>query len=341
VADLVHAIQNSSEWAHTAIIITYDENGGFWDQASPPKLGDSTWGDGTRVPAIVISPYAKQGFVDHSQHDTLSILKTIEDRFDLKPLNNLDKNATSLANDFQSTPHASFGSAYAQRDADNPGKFALIVQGTEGNDKITISEDSGNIEVKIKGPGVNYDHFFAQAFSRLEIYGQGGNDTITVDPNVTIPAFIFAGNGNDTIKAGGGPSVVVGGSGNNTLTGGSGLDILIAGDGRSKLTAGPAGAILIAGTTNFDANLDALKGLEAEWSRTDETYAQKLAHLNGGATGGKNGSFILDETTVDRDDAGPDDLTGGKGKDWFFAHLAGKKKDKIHGMMPGEIVTEI
>src|SRR5262249_34974621 len=77
-ADIVPADQNSPQWAHTAIIITYDENGGFWDHVSAPKLGDGTWGDGTRVPAIVISPLAKKGFVDHTQHDTLSILKTIE-----------------------------------------------------------------------------------------------------------------------------------------------------------------------------------------------------------------------------------------------------------------------
>jgi acid phosphatase len=100
VADIVHAVQSSPEWAHTAIIITYDENGGRWDHVSPPKLGDGTWGDGTRVPAIVISPVAKKGFVDHTQHDTLSILKTIEDRFGLQPLNALDANASNLDNDF-------------------------------------------------------------------------------------------------------------------------------------------------------------------------------------------------------------------------------------------------
>src|SRR5262249_48634174 len=117
VADIVHAIQNSPEWAHTAIIITYDENGGPWDHLTPPKLGDGTGGDGTRVPAIVISPYAKQGFVDHTQHDTLSILKTIEQRFALQPLNTLDANTSSLASNFQLQAHASIGSAYVQPDA--------------------------------------------------------------------------------------------------------------------------------------------------------------------------------------------------------------------------------
>ncbi len=98
-ADLVHAIQNSSAWAHTAIVITYDENGGRWDHVAPPA-NNGPWGDGTRVPSIVISPYAKMGFVDHTQHDTLSILKTIEQRFNLQPLDQYDAQASSLLNDF-------------------------------------------------------------------------------------------------------------------------------------------------------------------------------------------------------------------------------------------------
>ncbi|HEV3143745.1 MAG TPA: acid phosphatase, partial [Gemmataceae bacterium] len=211
VADIVHAIQNSTDWAHTAIIITYDENGGRWDHVSAPD-NNGIWGDGSRVPGIVISPYAKQGFVDHTEHDTLSILKTIEQRFGLPALNALDANATSLANDFQATPHVSIGSAYVQPDADNPGKFALIVQGTEGNNHISITQDSGEIRVQIDGGGAEFDHFFAQPISRIEVYTQGGNDHVDIANAVTAPAFVFAGAGNDHVQAGGGTAVLVGGS---------------------------------------------------------------------------------------------------------------------------------
>ena len=100
VADIVHAVQNSADWAHTAIIITYDENGGRWDHVSPPN-NNGIWGDGARVPTIVISPYAKQGYVDHQQHDTLSIMKTLENRFGLQPLNQYDAYASSLASSFE------------------------------------------------------------------------------------------------------------------------------------------------------------------------------------------------------------------------------------------------
>ena len=78
----------------TAIIVTYDENGGFWDHVAPPK-GDR-WGPGTRIPAIIISPYAKRGYVDHTQYDTTSILKLITRRFDLEPLPGVRADAGDL-----------------------------------------------------------------------------------------------------------------------------------------------------------------------------------------------------------------------------------------------------
>jgi acid phosphatase len=84
IAELVAKIKASPLWSSTAIIVTYDENGGFWDHVSPPK-GDR-WGPGTRVPAIIISPYAKRGYVDHTTYDTTSIIKFITLRFGLEPL---------------------------------------------------------------------------------------------------------------------------------------------------------------------------------------------------------------------------------------------------------------
>jgi len=97
VADLVNAVKASDDyWEDTLIIVTYDEHGGRWDHVTPPVTG--IWGDGTRVPGIIIGPLAKRHFVDHTQYDTLSILKTIEERFGLQPLSTLDAHATSLKN---------------------------------------------------------------------------------------------------------------------------------------------------------------------------------------------------------------------------------------------------
>jgi acid phosphatase len=84
IAELIAKIRASPLWQSTAIIVTYDENGGFWDHVAPPA-GDR-WGPGSRVPTIIVSPYARRGHVDHTQYDTTSIIKFITRRFGLEPL---------------------------------------------------------------------------------------------------------------------------------------------------------------------------------------------------------------------------------------------------------------
>jgi phospholipase C len=86
------------------IIVTYDEGGGRWDHVPPPP-GDR-WGPGVRIPAVIISPYAKRGFVDHTTYETVSILKLIEVRWNVAPLGSRDAAANNLLNafDFSQTP---------------------------------------------------------------------------------------------------------------------------------------------------------------------------------------------------------------------------------------------
>jgi len=95
---LIDAVRNGPNWADTAIIVTYDENGGFWDHVAPPR-GDA-WGPGTRVPTIVISPFAKKGFVDHTAYDTAAITAFIERRWQLAPLGTRDAAAADMSNAF-------------------------------------------------------------------------------------------------------------------------------------------------------------------------------------------------------------------------------------------------
>jgi acid phosphatase len=87
IADLIAKLQAGPQWKNMVIIITYDEFGGAWDHVPPPK-GDLL-GPGTRIPALVISPYAKRGTVDHTQYDTESILRLITRRFDLETLSGI------------------------------------------------------------------------------------------------------------------------------------------------------------------------------------------------------------------------------------------------------------
>lgn len=94
VADLIEQVKNSSNWENATIIVTYDDFGGWYDHVAPP-VGDR-WGPGGRVPALIISPYARKGFVDHTLYDTTSILKFIEWRYGLESLTDRDKGANNL-----------------------------------------------------------------------------------------------------------------------------------------------------------------------------------------------------------------------------------------------------
>jgi phospholipase C len=99
---LIDAVKSGPNWKDTAIVITYDENGGFWDHVGPPtdaKHSDK-WGPGTRVPTIIISPLAKRGYIDHTLYDTTSILTTIEHRWNLEPLGTRDATANDLRHAF-------------------------------------------------------------------------------------------------------------------------------------------------------------------------------------------------------------------------------------------------
>lgn len=97
--ELINAVRNGPDWPTTAIIITYDEHGGFWDHVAPPVV--DRWGPGSRVPTIVISPFAKRHFVDHTRYDTTSILALIEHRWGLEPLTARDAGVNDLTNAFE------------------------------------------------------------------------------------------------------------------------------------------------------------------------------------------------------------------------------------------------
>jgi phospholipase C len=97
--ELINDVLSGPNGKDALIIITYDENGGFWDHVAPPVI-DKKWGPGTRVPGIIISPFAKRGYVDHTQYETISILSFIEKRWGLRPLNERDENANPFQNAF-------------------------------------------------------------------------------------------------------------------------------------------------------------------------------------------------------------------------------------------------
>jgi hypothetical protein len=79
VTSLVNAVMQSPDWTSTAIFLSWDDWGGFYDHVNPPVVDQN--GYGLRVPGIVISPYARQGFVDHQRLSFDAFSKFIEDDF--------------------------------------------------------------------------------------------------------------------------------------------------------------------------------------------------------------------------------------------------------------------
>jgi phospholipase C len=115
VADVVHAFMDSPQWKRGALFVVYDEWGGFFDHVVPPRVPDlrsstdlsKDFGQmGFRIPAVVVSPYARRGHVDHSIYGFESILKMIRYRFGRPALTPRDLYANNIAAafDFESEP---------------------------------------------------------------------------------------------------------------------------------------------------------------------------------------------------------------------------------------------
>src|SRR6266850_217661 len=95
----IKRVQGSSQWSSTAIIILWDESGGWWDHVSPPQVDSQ--GLGARVPMIVISPYAKRGYVSHVQMDHVSVLRFIQWNWSLGSLNSRNALSNNMLDMFQ------------------------------------------------------------------------------------------------------------------------------------------------------------------------------------------------------------------------------------------------
>ena len=100
VSSIVQAAQKSAYWKHVAIVVIWNDSGdgNFYDNVAPPQL--DPMGLGFRVPMIVVSPYAKRGYVSHTQYKFGSILKFIEENWNLGSLGSTDQRANSIGDVF-------------------------------------------------------------------------------------------------------------------------------------------------------------------------------------------------------------------------------------------------
>jgi phospholipase C len=115
VASVVNAIGNSQYWDNTVIIITWDDWGGWYDHVAPSVINSYEYG--FRVPLIIVSPFAKQGYVSHVTHDFGSILKFIEEVYGLPSLGYADALADDLSDCFDFHRHNRFKTIRAPHDA--------------------------------------------------------------------------------------------------------------------------------------------------------------------------------------------------------------------------------
>jgi phospholipase C len=95
VQRMVTQLMLSSAWRSTALMWSYDGSGGWFDHVPSPRVDGAVLG--ARVPALLISPYAKQGVVDHTQLDYTSALRFVEDNWSIRPLTSRDRSANSIA----------------------------------------------------------------------------------------------------------------------------------------------------------------------------------------------------------------------------------------------------
>jgi len=208
----------------------------------------------------------------------------------------------------------------------------LQVIGTDDADRVKINQQ-GNGLTKVhatflsdRGKQRTFDSADIEA---VEILLGDGDDKAQISGNVALTTLIDGGDGDDHLKAGGGPTVLLGEKGDDKLIGGKRNDVLIGGVGEDRLVGGPGDDILIGGTTAFDVNdddvtadyADALLAILAEWNSSAD-YATRVANLDGSGPGGLNNGYFLTESVTVFTDGQPDKLTGSSGENWLLEKLS-------------------
>jgi uncharacterized repeat protein (TIGR01451 family) len=228
-------------------------------------------------------------------------------------------------------PPLGTGAVTLVQDPCDKHETALNIEGTAAGDTIAVTQvgpGQGSVNVVING----FNHGTFSYGGSLLIYGQGGNDLINVDPAVTRTALVFAGAGNDVVNAGGGNDVLLGEAGTDQLRGNAGSDILIGGLDSDDLNGGAQDDILISGTTAHDSSPADLCQLSEEWTRKQKNYNARLAHI-------QHGKVKLTSGTVFGSPSSSDAMTGGDGRDLFFATVP--PGDVLNDRTPDETVVDV
>jgi phospholipase C len=158
----INAIMQSKYWNSTLIVLAWDDFGGFYDHVAPPHLDYLTLG--IRVPSLLISPYARRGFVDHSVLNFNSVLRFIEDNWGMQPLNRQDRTAPSIVSglDYLQSPlpplvlkqrHCPAGSLHIRTSVE--GTFLRLVTKKYGK-LMYLRLSAANVATIIISPGTRF-----------------------------------------------------------------------------------------------------------------------------------------------------------------------------------------
>lgn len=200
------------------------------------------------------------------------------------------------------------------------GVSDMIVRGTAGNDTILFTPGSKAGEVIARLNGTIVAQF--SPTGRLVAYGYAGDDDIEVAGSISLPAWLYGGQGNDRLKGGAGNDVLVGDEGDDQISGGDGRDLLVGGGGADRIVGNADDDIMVADRLRFNDQDAALKAIMDEWT-SSHSYLVRIANISGSGAAAdfaqrRNGEYFLtSEVTVIADDSS-DVLTGSAGKDWFF-----------------------
>lgn len=266
------------------------------------------------------------------------------------PSNTLTNRPTNTPNNTPTQPSTATntpaGGAQLVSNPCDPSKTDLLVLDSGSNDTIQLVKvGGGNVQVKLNNASLGT---FAPS-GAIIVDARDGNDTITLDSQLSALRVLYGGAGNDSITGGNGPGLLLGSDGDDTLQSGNGRDILIGGAGQDTLTARNGDDILLAGSSSYDGqiapNLQALLcAIQPEWLRSDSSYQARINHLTGTTAGRLNGTTCLKSAAPDQtvfDDTSQDRLTGANGSDWFLLNLSGGTVLDSSDRTGPEVATDI
>ena len=207
----------------------------------------------------------------------------------------------------------------------------LVVNGTEGNDRIWVAQSRSGERLRVSVNGSTTD-FPAANISLIKIRAGEGNDAVRIHRRVEIPAQIYGGAGHDRLQAGSGPTLIEGGDGRDRIRGGAGVNVIFGGAGADRIAGGPSNDYLIGGAGN-----DVLRGGAGDdWIFGDATntlpegaddpleYARRTLDTNTGNDiifGGRGNDSLLGGNGNDR-------IRGGRGNDLIHG---GAGNDRLRG----------